>query len=196
MMVPVVFTWTEAEIIDGDGVATRRKVMLPLARYAKVADRQFHDSEEYPLVVLETRSRSSHSHFFAALKDGFDNLPENLSVIRERLGIKTVPRDGWLNPEHLRKWCLCETGSCEPLEVDFDDQKDAMRLARFYRARDEYCQIMIRGSHVTIRVAKSQSAAAMAKQPFEDSKKAVLELIESMTGLRKGALMKNAGRAA
>lgn len=191
-MVPVVFAWRDVVLEGGEAL----RVMVPATRYEKIAARQFDDGEEYPLVVLEARSRNSHNQFFAALKDGFDNLPEDLAMIRNRLGIKTVPPEGWLNPEHLRKWALCETGWCEIAEFDFDNKDDAMKLCRWYRARDIYAQITLRGTHVTIKIANSQSAAAMAKQPFEESKRDVLNLIESMTGLRKGALMKHAGRSA
>lgn len=49
---------------------------------------------------------------------------------------------------------------------------------------------------MTIKTAKSQSAAAMAKQPFEESKRAVLDLIETMIGVKSGTLNKEAGKSA
>lgn len=170
--------------------------MVPHVRYDALAKRQYADGEEYPMVPLEARSRASHSHFFAALKNGFDNLPEDLSLIRKRLDLQ-IPPNGWINPEHLRKWCLCQSPDwCDLGEFDFDNKTDAMRLARFYRARDEYAHITVRGTHVAIKTAKSQSAAAMSKEPFEASKKFTLDLIETMIGVSKGTLNREAGNAA
>ena len=184
-------------MIDGEtGVAERRMAMVPLRRYANLAGKQYHAEEEYPLLPLEPRSRASHSQFFAALNDGFNNLPENLKPVAERLGIKTIPPDGFVDSEHYRKWSLCETGHCDVLEFDFNSAKDANAVARLYRRKDTYCQILVRGAHVTIKEAKSQAAAAMGKEAFEASKRAVLDLLESMIGVARGELKKQAGRSA
>lgn len=191
-MLPVVFDFTEITSLEGEVLT----VMVPQARYAKVAARQFQQGEAYPLVVLETRSRASHNQFFAAVQDGFDNLPEDLAGLAERMNFKTIPPGGWVDANHLRKWALCETGWCDVSPFDFDTKEQAMRLAKFYRAQDLYAQIIVRGTHVVIKIPKSQSAAAMAKQPFEDSKRAVLDLIESMVGVKRGTLKKQAGKSA
>lgn len=195
-MVPVIFTWRNVEVTDADGVATKTRAMVPLARFGNIVAQQFHEGEEYPLVVLEARSRGSHNQYFAALADGFTNLPENLPAVAERLGLKTIPPKGWINVEHLRKWCLCETGWCDVGEFNFETEAEAKRLARFYRSRDNYCQIQVIGKHVTIREAKSQSAAAMSKEPFEKSKRDVLDLVESIIDVESGTLNKQAGRSA
>lgn len=196
VMVPVVFVWTEVALQDGE----LREVMVPAPRYAKVAHRQFEPDHEYPLVVLETRSRASHNQYFAALSDGFDNLPEDLEDAAERLGLKSIPKDGFQDADHLRKWALCETGWCDIGEFLFETQEEAERLCKYFRRNDSYAIITLgfRGNHVlvTIKTAKSQSAPNMAKQAFEDSKRDVLTLVEAMTNLKKGALMKNAGRSA
>jgi hypothetical protein len=187
--VPCMFIWDE-----------RTLTMALEPRYAKVARRQFHDQESYPLVILEARSRASHNQFFGALASGFANLPEDLEIIKERLGIKTIPPDGWIHEEHLRGWCLCETGHCTVDDFDFDSPEDAVKFARYCRKKDDenevYSQILVRGSHVTIKTPHSQSARAMSKEPFEQSKRDVLDLIEAMTGLKRGTLNKEAGRAA
>jgi hypothetical protein len=187
--VPCMFIWDE-----------RTLTMALEPRYAKVARRQYHDREAYPLVILEARSRASHNQFFSAVASGFSNLPENLEVIKERLGIKTIPPDGWIDEDHLRKWCLCETNHCDVDEFDFDSPKDAVTFARYCRKKDNengtYTTILVRGSHVVVKTPHSQSAAAMSKEPFERSKRDVLDLIEAMTGLKRGTLNKEAGRAA
>lgn len=181
-MVPVVFTAQETRLPDGELV----HVMVPLARYAKVARRQFVLGEEYPLVVLETRSRASHSQYFAALADAFDNLPETIAA-------------RWPTAEHLRKWALIETGWCDEREVEFGSPLYAKRAALLlHQEFDEHARIYQpnNGTKLIIRRAKSQSAAAMAKAEFEASKRAVLELVEDMIGLERGKLKKNARRSA
>lgn len=191
-MVPVVFVWRDVRETDTGEVV---KAMVPLPRYGNIAGRQFVEAEEYPLVVLEARTRASHNHYFAALGEAFQSIPEDLAEVKERLGIKSaMPPDGFVDAEHLRKWCLCEVGVCEVGEFDFETKEEAMRLARFYRRGDTYASIGVRGTHVTIKTAKSQSAAAMAKQEFEDSKRSVLDLLDAMLGLPRGSLKKESRR--
>ena len=190
---PVVFDWLEVEVFDReDGSVVRKWAMVPQDRYHNICGRQFHEAESYPLAPIEARSRASHSQYFAAVADGFSNLPEDLVALADRLGTKTIPPHGWVDTEHLRKWCLCETNWCDVYEFDFDTKAEAMRLAKFYRDKDDYAQINVRGTHVTIKTAKSQSAQAMSKEPFEASKRDVLDLIEVMVGVKRGSLMKEA----
>jgi hypothetical protein len=193
---PVNFIWREVDLVDEEGVATRAMAMVPAPRYAKVCARQYEPLAEYPLVPLEARSRASHSHYFASLNDGFDSLPEDLSAVAERLGIKTLPPDGFTDSEHFRAWALCETNWCDVLDFDFDSAKDATTVAKLYRRKDTYAQIMVRGAHITIKEAKSQSHAAMAKAAFQKSKDDVLNLLETMIGVAKGTLAREAGKSA
>lgn len=179
---PVVFSWREVDLIDGEGVATRAKAMVPLPRYVNVAGRQYHEGEEYPLVMIETRSRASHSQYFAALHDGFHNLPEKIAA-------------RWPTPEHLRKWLLIETNWLYESEIDCASAKHAAQAAVLIRSFDEYARISLHGAKVIIRRAKSQSVNAMGKQAFEASKKDVLDLLESFIGVKPGSLKKEAGRA-
>lgn len=184
-IVPVVFKWLEVELVDADGVAQRIKAMVPHPRYGKVAARQFVDAEEYPMVILETRSRASHSHYFAALQEAYDNLPEKLAA-------------RWQSMDHFRKWCLIEQGWFHEDEHNFDTEQDAKtfakRLTSFARAEDVYIRMWQTGVRVIVRRAKSQSAHAMAKDAFEASKKSVLELASLMVGIDRPALEKHAKR--
>lgn len=180
---PVVFTWVDVDVVDEHGVATKCKAMVPLKRYDNLAKKQFHDGEEYPLVILEARSRASHSFYFASVGNGFDNLPEKIAA-------------RWPTAEHLRKWLLIECGWFEEREFDCDSEINARRLATFIRTEDEYARISLHGKKVIVRRAKSQSAAAMGKKDFEDSKKAVLDLLEHFTEVPRGTLNKEARRRA
>lgn len=190
-ILPVVFVWQEVDVVDEQGVVSRRHAMVPQVRYVNVAKRQYHDREEYPMVPLEARSRKSHNAYFAQVNEAFDNLPEPLA-----------PR--WPTSEHMRKWLLIETGWFDEKEFEYEGptaKRDGRRLGTFIRAESEFARISIhaitdRKVKVIVRVAKSQSAAAMGKADFEASKKAVLEELEAMIGLARGDLKREAGRSA
>lgn len=180
---PVNCKWTEVEITDADGISSRLMAMVPTPRYAKLAERQYHPGEEYPLVPLEARSRASHSHYFAALTDGFHNLPESVAA-------------RWPSADHLRKWLLVETGWFNESEIDCASPATARQTAVLMRSFDDYARISVHGSKVIIRRAKSQSASSMGKDAFEKSKKDVLNLLEEIIGSGRGSLMRQAGRSA
>jgi hypothetical protein len=182
---PVVFKWQQVELVDADGVATKAMAMVPHQRYDNVAKRQFQEGETYPLQVTEERSMASHKQFFAAINEGFKNLPENISA---RFPTAT----------HLRRWLLVQTGWHDEDEFSFDDEKDALRLARWIRSDNEFCVIHHRKGtkSVIVRRPRSQDLASMSKQDFEASKRDVLDLLESMVNVPRGTLMKEAGRSA
>lgn len=174
-MLPVNFVWVEVSHRDTVEVVM---AMVPLARYAKVAARQFTDGTEYPLVILEARSRASHSAYFAEVNSIFKNLPE---------GENRFP-----TPGHLRKYALCQTGWCDQKHFVCDTPAHAKELAMYVRARDTYAIIKLSGSVVQVWEAKSQSAAAMGKQAFLDSKRDVLEHLSAMIGVKPSTVKKEA----
>lgn len=185
---PVTFVWRDVEVVDDDGVVGRQMAMVPLGRFLPLCKRQFVDGEEYSLAPIEARTRASHSHYFAAIHDAFENLPESIAA-------------RWPTAEHLRKWCLVEAGYFDEKEFDCDDEKQARRLGNFIRTEDEYARISLHRSDsqrvtVIVRRAKSQAAAAMGKDEFEKSKRAVLDLLEHMIGVERDALSRNAGTSA
>lgn len=192
-MQPVVFKWMDV-VLPGGGVI---RAMVPHPRYAKAAEKQFVDGQEYPMIPSEERSAASHSHYFAAVNEAFKNMPENVA-------------DRWLNPQHMRKWALMDIGLYDEKEIEFDTKRDAMRFARHYRNWDmslplnerDYSRLFVPAKKINgtfkviVRTAKSQSRAAMGKQAFEDSKKAVLDYLEAAIGVPTGTLKKEAGKAA
>src|ERR1700686_3330797 len=91
---PVSMTWQE---MHDARTGELRWVMVPVPKFADLARRQFYPNEEYCLVILEPRSRASHSQYFAALHDAYANLPERISA-------------RWQSQEHFRKWLLIECG--------------------------------------------------------------------------------------
>ena len=180
-MQPVIFYWKEVDVIDGDGIATRRMAMVPHLRYGNVVKRQFADGEEYVLAPVEERSMASHRQFFAAINDAFHNLPEKVAA-------------RFPSAQHLRRWALIECGHFDEKEFDCDSEKNAKRLATFIRTEDEYARISLHGLKVIVRRAKSQALPAMKKADFEVSKRDVLDLLEAMTSLPSGTLMREAGK--
>ncbi len=169
-MLPVVFRWQDGH-------------MVPEARYEKVARRQFAADEDYPMVVLEARSRASHNHFFASVDDAWHNLPEDIAI-------------RWPTAEHLRKWVLVETGWFDEKDFNCESPARAKELAAFIRKVAEYARIIVHGKQVIVREAKSQSEAAMGKEMFQKSKRDVLDLLAAMIGTTRGTLSKEAGRSA
>lgn len=182
----VVMRWRPVEIVDSEtGVAVRVMAMVPLSNYANLANRQFHGGEDYPMAPLEPRSRASHNAYFAELNEKYDSMPENLAEVGRRLNLKTIPQGGFVDSEHFRAWALCETGHCDTIDSSFDSKEEAQKLARYYRKKTLYAQVLVRGSHVTIKEPFSQSAAAMSKEPFEKSKRDVLDLLSAMIGIKE-----------
>ena len=150
IMRPVVFNWVEVSIPE---TGELRRAMVPQLRYLNVAKRQFADGHDYPMVVLEARSRASHNQFFAAVDDAWHNLPEEIAA-------------RWPTSEHLRKWALVETGWFDEKFFDCDSPAKAKNLAVFIRSVDTFGVILLHKNKVIVREAKSQSAAAMGKESF------------------------------
>lgn len=169
--------------MDADGVATPALAFVPIPRYAAMSARQFALDAEYPIAPVEPRSRASHNHYFAALHEGFLNLPEKFAA--------RFPSE-----DHLRHWLLVRTGWCDETEIETASPKEARKLAMEWRLRDSYAVIQAIGRKVIIRWAKSQDHRSMGKQAFQDSKKDVLEFLSQIIGVPLGKLEKEAGRHA
>ena len=160
MNLPLVMKW------DGE-------VMRPVGRYAKEADGQFVVGQNYRLAEYQDRSTATHNHEFAAIAEGWRNLPERLA-------------EEFASPEHLRKRCLIDAGYFNEFVVDAGSNAAAIRVAAGFRQQDEYCVCVIRGPIVAVRTAKSQSKRAMGAKDFQASKQAVLEIVEAMIGASIG----------
>lgn len=180
---PIAFIWKEVADPD-EGTGELSLAMVPAARYRNIAKRQFGaPGSEHVLEPIQERSMASHSQYFAALKDSFDNLPENVAA-------------RWPTPQHFRKWLLIEAGYFDEKEMHFPNAEKALDAANYIRGLDEYARIHPHGYTLLIRRAKSQSLSAMGKREFEESKRAVLDLAERFTGVPRGQAMREAGRSA
>jgi len=125
----------------------------------------------------------SHSHYFAALGEMYDNLPEHVA--------KRFPTF-----DHFRGWCLVQTGFAHEKVYACDSPKLARQLAAGIRSYAEFAVIGITDKVVHVFEPMSQSIPAMGGgDRWRESKEAVLNLAESMNpGLTRKAAEKEAAR--
>ena len=167
---PILMRWTD----DG--------VLKPVGpHWAKMADAEFVIGESYRIVQVADRSDASHRHFFAAINEAWHNLPESLAA-------------EYPTPEHLRKKSLIKAGFATSRDFPAASHAEAVRLASFLKAGDDYSIITVVGSVVTVWSPKSQSLRAMGKDQFERSKSAVLDIVAGLIGVTRDDLHKESGR--
>lgn len=199
---PINYVWQKVDVVDpSDGVIAQIMAMVPQPRYRNLAAKQFSEGEEHTLAPVEERSMASHKQFFAALKSGYDNLPEKLffrtnadgSFVLDDFGNR-VPK--WPTPEHYRKWLLINAGYFEETEFEGSSHGHALQLAAWARKMDVFAKIIVRGNFVIVQHAMSQSLAAMKKAKFQESKEAVLALNDALTGVAPGTHRREAAKHA
>jgi hypothetical protein len=156
---PVIFTWT------GDAMVPRDR------RFAFQCDRMFTVGEDYCLVQHEERSSKSHAHYFAAIAEAWRNFPEGVAA--------SLP-----SPEHARKYALVKAGYRDERTHTAATKAEAQRLAAFIKPIDEFAIVTTSGLIVTVWTAKSQSVRAMGKKEFETSKRAVLDILAGLIGVK------------
>lgn len=164
--------------------------MIPMDNF-KYQTRQYVAGEVYRLNIEEERSRGSQGHYFAALKEIWKNLPDDM---RNRFPDK--PGDPGV--EQLRHWLLIRTGYCTEVTEIFDTEGDARRHVAAIANYEESRHIVIRitGNIVVIFRALSQSSRSMNKKEFEESKTAVLNEGAALLKVSRKELDDNAGRSA
>jgi hypothetical protein len=175
MAVPLPCCW------DGESFA-------PLPGFARRADQEYVIGEVYTLAPVEARSEASHRHYFAAVHEGWTNLPEDK--------LEDFPTS-----EHLRKKALIKAGYRDEQSITCASRAEALRVAAFIRGVDDYAIVIVSGSTVTRYTAKSQNLKAMNREAFEASKAAVLDLVSTLIGvepeqLSSAAKDRGAGRSA
>lgn len=142
--------------------------------WAARADKEFVVGEVYPMVEHHERSDASHAHYFASIKNGFDSLPDEM--------LAEYP-----TPEVLRKKMLIRAGYADERSIVCASKAEARRLAAFIKPMDEYAVVVVREAVVRVYVAQSQSYKAMGKKVFGESKEAVLNAIDDLLGVERGA---------
>lgn len=166
---PIPFRWT------GDSFE-------PLPRWAKDCDREFVVGQVYRLVEQQDRSQASHAHYFAAISEAWQSLPE-------------AAAQQFPTPEHLRKYALIKGGYADSQTFAASSRAEALRLAAFIRPIDDFSVVTVDGATVTRWTARSQSMKAMGRVEFQRSKDAVLDVIAGLLGTTRDAL-NSAGQAA
>ena len=132
-------------------------------------------NEEYPLTMLDARSRKSHSHYFACIHEIFTNLPDGR----------------FKSEDQFRKHMLIEHGYCSMRTIVAETPEHADRIA--INVDTEMCPVIdVKGNVVVIYEAESQSAASMGVEKFQASKTAVLEAGAAMIGVTVAQLKKEA----
>lgn len=138
------------------------------------ADKGFVVGETYRMVEHHDRSAASHNHYFASIKNGFDSLPEQL--------IETYP-----TTEHLRKKALIWKGYRDERTIVAASEAEARRIAAFVKPMDDFAVVTVRECVVRVWTAKSQSMKAMGNRDFQQSKSDVLDFIDDLLGVERGA---------
>ena len=161
---PITFQW-----IDG--------AMVPMRRFSNICGDAFVANEFYTMDVIEERSWRSHKHYFAALHEGWANLPERYSM------------EPWAQSDtHLRRYALIKTGWSDSQTFTCGSQAEAHRWAANMRPLDDYSIVVALGPTVVRYTAKSQSIPAMGARDFQKSKVDVLDFVSDLIDTTRGEL--------
>jgi len=160
---PIMFQW------DGES-------MRPASDFwASRCDRSYVVGETYKLVEHHDRSDNSHRHFFASVKNAWDNLPDALL-------------DEYPSPEHLRKKALVACGYADHRDHVCASKQEARKLRAFVKdTADDYAIVECRENVVRVWTAKSQSVKAMGAKEFQESKQKVLDWLDALLGVEPGS---------
>jgi hypothetical protein len=134
----------------------------------------------FVLPETKRRSQQTHNHYFAAIHDAWQNLPEDIS-------------GEFPSPEHLRKYALIKAGYCTCQNIVCATNKTAIEAGAIVMGIDEFAICSVVGQVVTVYRAQSQSYKAMGKVAFAKSKSDVLEVLSGMVGAN---VSEHAGEAA
>jgi len=156
---------------------------VPIGRHAGEATQRCVIGQIYRLSEVSERSDATHNHYFAVVKEAWQNLPESMA---ERFD----------SPEKLRKYALIKCGYADQRQIVCASKAEAQRLAAFIRPMDEYAIVLAQEAVVTVFTAQSQSYRAMGKAEFAESKNKVLDYVAALVGVQPAELEQNAGRAA
>src|SRR5215468_4652113 len=125
-----------------------------------------------------TRSEASHRHYFAAIREAYNNLPERVTM------------EWWTqSAEHLRKYALIKTGHCDRSVLHLASPDACLAAAIQLRQRDKYSEVTIQDNMLSWSTAHSQQLNAMGKKDFERSKEDVLGFLAGLLEVSKQHLL-------
>ena len=152
-------------------------------RYRKVFEAQFTEGADYIMVPVQARNMAQHSGYFAEVNRTHENLDERIAHL-------------YPTATHLRKWALCESNFCTVKIIDCGTPAVAKATAVMCRGLDQFAQIKIRGSVLTVKQALSQQIApppvGMDADTFKASRTAVLDLITPLARTTPDEVQKEA----
>lgn len=187
---PFVVKWRAVDDVDENGEVHRAMALVPTRRYARAAASEFGEPDsEHVIVVYEERNMKFHNKCFAALHDAWVNLPETTSA--------RFPTE-----EHFRKWLLANKSDFfDEIERDFPKLEEARAYGIGVRAGSPYATIKgpfrtAGGWKMIVRRPRSQKLSKMSPRDFEESMTQILDAAGEFVGVKRGELLKNAGRAA
>ena len=99
-------------------------------RMARFCEEAFGEGEVAMFERHEERSSASHRHFFACLKEAWENLPES--------------DERFPTPEALRHWALIRSGYCTENSIVCKDNEQA-RIVAAFMGNSEGTIIVVRG---------------------------------------------------
>ncbi|WP_298800060.1 hypothetical protein [uncultured Devosia sp.] len=160
------------------------EVFKPVDSYwQRRADKQFARGEILRLVHMAETSHASYGHYFATLKEAWQNMPTLLS-------------ERFPSVDHLRAYALIKTGWHNSHTIPCGSPSAARKMVAYIRPIDEFAVVTAHGSVVHVFTAKSQSRQHMNIKDFRESKNAVLEFVANLIRVTKEELTANTGRAA
>lgn len=154
------------------------RAMIPLDRFRALANRQYRAGQEYVLIDHKGRSEESHRHYFACIRAGWNNLPEEYA-------------DKFPSPEALRKRCLVWEGYADHTEHLCENEEAIAKMILMVRKLEPYAVMKQEGLLLHIWIPQSQDHASMGHQVFQESKERVLSRIANMCGLSLKELTDN-----
>lgn len=147
--------------------------------WAARADKEFVVGEVYKMVEHHDRSTATHNHYFAVIAEAWANLPDDM--------LTEYP-----SAEHLRKKLLVRAGYADERSIVCASKAEAQRVAAFIKPMDEYAVVTVREAVVRVYTAQSQSNKAMGAKAFQESKTKVLDALDDLLGVERGATARSA----
>lgn len=155
---PLVFRW------EGDALS-------PM--HPKQCDKHLVIGQQYVMTEYKHRTDVTHRHYFAAVANGWQSLPDYMLV-------------SYPTPEVLRKKLLIKCGYADERSIVCASKAEALRVAAFIKPMDEYAIVTAREAVVRVYTAQSQSMRAMGKAEFQASKQKVLDALDDLLGTERG----------
>lgn len=149
----------------------------PHPRFRRFCDETFVIGQLYTLIEEELASDKQRRFYFAAIREAWKNLPEELGLI-------------YPTADTLRKKALIATGWREERMFVAPSKTEARNIAAFMAPIDTDSVVDVNECVVRIWTARSQKRRAMNKQEFRKSVDDVLGFCAGLIGVEKSELEK------